>query len=117
MVIYLTAKIRQLYNLTVGKSTCIGSNVFCYNLQKIIIGNKVTVSQNSYLCGGSHGINDLALGFISAPIVKDFSWICAKCFIMMGSSIEESTIGATASLFKSAEPWSVYGGNPAKFIK
>ena len=28
-----------------------------------------------------------------------------------------SIIGATASLYKSTEDWSVYGGNPAKFLK
>ena len=118
-VIYSTAKIWLPYNLVVDKESCIGPNVFCYNPQLITIGNKVTVSQNTYLCGGSHDICDLALGFISAPIViKDFSWVCANCFIMMGTTIEEGCIiGATASLFKSTEPWSVYGGNPAKFIK
>lgn len=83
------------------------------------IGDKVTVSQNSYLCGGSHDISDLALGFVTKPIeIKDYAWICANCFIMMGVKIEEGCIiGATSSLFKSTEPWSVYGGNPAKFIK
>lgn len=85
----------------------------------IYIGDKVTVSQNSYLCGGSHDISDLALGFVTKPIeIKDYAWICANCFIMMGVKIEEGCIiGATSSLFKSTEPWGVYGGNPAKFIK
>lgn len=118
-VVYASARIWLPYNLTIGKRTCIGPNVFCYNPKPIIIGNKVTISQNTYLCGGSHDINDLALGFISSPIViKDFSWVCANCFVMMGTTIEEGgIIGATSSLFKSTEPWSVYGGNPAKFLK
>ena len=118
-IIYSSAKIWMPCNLIVGQRTCIGPKVFCYNPQPITIGNKVTISQNTYLCGGSHDINDLALGFISAPIViKDFSWVCANCFIMMGTTIEEGCIiGATASLFKSTEPWGVYGGNPAKFLK
>lgn len=118
-VVYPNARIWMPRNLIVGQHTCIGPNVFCYNPQPITIGNKVTISQNTYLCGGSHDITDLALGFISAPIViKDFSWVCANCFVMMGVTIEEGCIiGATASLFKSTEPWSVYGGNPARFIK
>lgn len=118
-VVYASAKIWLPYNLIMGKRSCIGPNVFCYNPQTITIGHKVTISQNSYLCGGSHDITDLALGFISAPIViKDFSWVCANCFVMMGVTIEEgSIVGATASLFKSTEPWGVYGGNPARYIK
>ena len=36
----------------------------------------------------------------------------------MGTTIDEgSIVGATSSLFKSTEAWSVYGGNPAKFLK
>lgn len=118
-IIYSTAKIWLPYNLTIGSHSCIGPNVFCYNPQKITIGNKVTISQNTYLCGGSHDISDLALGFISKPIIiHDFAWICANCFIMMGVTIEEGCIiGATSSLFKSTEPWNVYGGNPAKYLK
>lgn len=118
-VIYASARIWLPYNLVVGKKTCIGPNVFCYNPKQIVIGNKVTISQNTYLCGGSHDIKDLALGFISSPIIiKDFSWVCANCFVMMGTTVEEGCIiGATSSLFKSTEPWSVYGGNPAKFLK
>ena len=118
-VVHASAKVWMPCNLVMGERSCIGPNVFCYNPQPITIGKKVTVSQNSYLCGGSHDIKDLALGFISAPIViKDFSWVCANCFVMMGVTIEEGCIiGATSSLFKSTEPWGVYGGNPAKFIK
>lgn len=118
-VVYSSARIWMPCNLTIGNRTCIGPHTYIYNPTRITIGNKVTVSQNSYLCGGGHDIKTLSLDFISAPIViKDFSWVCANCFIMMGVTIEEgSIIGATSSLFKSTEPWSVYGGNPAKFIK
>lgn len=118
-IVYANAKIWMPCNLKVGRKSCIGPNVFCYNPNKIIIGNKVTISQNSYLCTGSHDITDLALGFISKPIIiKDFVWICANCFIMMGITIEEGCIiGATSSLFSNTEAWKVYGGNPARFIK
>ena len=118
-VIYSSANIWMPCNLEVGRNSCIGPNTFIYNPSKIIIGNKVTVSQNSYLCGGSHDINTLALDFISAPIViEDFCWICANCFVMMGVTMKEgSVLGATSSLFKSTESWGVYGGSPAKYIK
>ena len=36
----------------------------------------------------------------------------------MGVNIGNGVVvGATASVYKSVEPWSVVGGNPAKFIK
>lgn len=118
-VIYSSAIIWMPCNLEVGRNTCIGPDVFVYNPSKITIGNKVTISQNSYLCGGSHDISTLALDFISAPIeIKDFCWVCANCFVMMGVTMKEGSIlGATSSLFKNTEAWSVYGGSPACLIK
>lgn len=118
-IIYSSANIWMPCNLEVGRNSCIGPNTFLYNPSKITIGDKVTISQNSYLCGGSHDINTLALDFITAPIViEDFCWVCANCFVMMGVTMKEGSIlGATSSLFKNTEPWGVYGGSPAKFIK
>lgn len=118
-VIYASADIWMPCNLEVGKSTCIGPHTIIYNPSKIIIGNKVTISQNSYLCGGSHDIATLALDFITSTIViEDFCWVCANCFVMMGVTMKEGSIlGATSSLFKTTEPWAVYGGSPAKFLK
>lgn len=118
-VIYASSHIWLPKNLEVGERVCIGPHTNIYNPAKITMGNKVVISQNCYLCGGSHDIHSLNLDFISAPIViKDFSWVCANCFVMMGVTIEDGcVIGATSSLFKSTEPWSIYGGVPAKFIK
>lgn len=118
-VIYSSANIWMPCNLEVGKKSCIGPNTFVYNPSKITIGNKVTISQNSYLCGGSHDINTLTLDFISAPIkIEDFCWVCANCFVMLGVTMKEGSIlGATSSLFRDTEAWSVYGGLPAKYIK
>lgn len=118
-VIYSSANIWMPCNLEVGRNSCIGPNTFIYNPAIIKIGNKVTISQNSYLCAGSHDIHTLSLDFIQAPIViEDFCWVCANSFVMMGVTMKEgSVLGAASSLFKSTETWSVYGGSPAEYIK
>lgn len=118
-VIYANARIWAPWNMIVGRRCCIGPNVFYYNPSPIILGDMVTISQNSYLCGGSHDIASLSRPFISAPIViEDLAWVCANSFIMMGVTIGKGAIvGATSSVFKNVEPWHVVGGNPAKFIK
>lgn len=118
-IVYASSNIWMPKNLTIGDRSCIGPNTIIYNPKMVIIGDKVTISQNSYLCGGSHDINTISLDFISAPIIiKDYSWVCANCFVMMGVTIEEGCIlGATSSLFNNTESWSVYGGVPARLIK
>lgn len=118
-IVYSSATIWAPWNLEIGKRVCIGPKVNCYNPVPIKIGNKVTVSQSTYLCGGGHDITSIILPFISSPIIiKDYAWICANCFIKMGVTIGEGAIvGATSSVFKDVDDWTVVGGNPAKYIK
>ena len=64
-------------------------------------------------------MNTADKSLITAPIIlKTKSWIGARSFIGMGVEIGEgAVVGATASVYKSVEPWTVVGGNPAKVIK
>jgi putative colanic acid biosynthesis acetyltransferase WcaF len=117
-IVYASAKILAPWNLIIGNESCIGPGVK-FHIDKTIIGAKVTISQGAYLCSGSHEVTSLNTPFISQPIiVKDFAWVAAECFIMMGVTIGEgAVVGARSSVFKDVEPWSIVGGNPAKFIK
>jgi putative colanic acid biosynthesis acetyltransferase WcaF len=117
-IIYSSAQILAPWNLEVGEKSCIGPRVILH-IDKTVIGSKVTISQGTYLCSGSHDVNYLNTPFISAPIIiKDFAWVAAESFIMMGVTIGEgAVIGARACVFKDVEPWTIIGGNPAKFIK
>lgn len=116
--VHASAIIPSPWKLRVGDVSCIGPKVELH-IGDIIIGSKVTISQKTYLCGGSHDISKLNLPFISAPIIiEDYVWIAADAFIMMGVTIGEGAIvGAKAAVFKNVEPWTVVGGNPAKIIK
>jgi len=120
--IYASVKIWAPWNLKMGKNAWIGPNVICYNQSMIELEENVTVSQYSYLCSAGHDtskINSHDDSLIVAPIlIKKNAWIGARAFISMGVSIGEGAIvGATSSVFKDVEPWTVVGGNPAQFIK
>lgn len=97
----------------------IGPGVNCYNADWIRLGKNVTISQGTYLCTASHDITNSQNLLITAPIiVEEQSWIAAEAFIMMGVTIGQgAVVGARACVFKDVEPWTVVGGNPAKFIK
>jgi putative colanic acid biosynthesis acetyltransferase WcaF len=114
-----TAKIWAPWNLTVGKVTSIGPGANIYTTDKISIGDKVTISQGAYLCSASHDISKINKPLITKPItIESFSWVCADAFVGMGVTIGEgAVVGARASVFKDVEPWTVVGGNPAKYIK
>ena len=117
--VYSTAKVYYPANLVMGEHSCLASDVDCYNVAPVIIGEQSTVSQGAYLCTASHDITDPLNHLITAPIViEDQAWIGAKAFVGMGVTIGQgAVVGATASVYKEVEPWTVVGGNPAKFIK
>lgn len=107
------------WNLTCGHHTAIGANAQIYSVDKIVIGDKVTISQGAYLCTASHDICFINKPLITKPIkIDSFSWICADAFVSLGVTIGEgAVIGARAAVFKNVDPWTVVGGNPATFIK
>ena len=98
---------------------CLASNVDCYNVAPIHIGANTTISQGAYLCTASHDISNPLNPLIIAPItIEDQAWVAADAFISMGVTVGQgAVIGARAAVFKNVEPWTVVGGNPAKFLK
>lgn len=120
--VYASVKIWAPWMLQMGHRACLGPEVICYNQDWVVLEDESVVSQYSYLCTAGHDVNMMNTAdksLITAPIIlKSKSWIGAHSFIGMGVEIGEgAVVGATASVYKSVEPWSVVGGNPAKIIK
>ena len=118
-VVYSSAKVYYPANLIMERYACLTSDVDCYNVDIIRIGANTTVSQGAYLCTASHDITNPLNPLITAPIIiEDQAWIAADAFVSMGVTIGQgAVVGARAAVFKDVEPWTVVGGNPAKFIK
>jgi putative colanic acid biosynthesis acetyltransferase WcaF len=116
--IYPSTRIWAPWNLEMGANSCLASDVDCYSVDRVYIGQRVTVSQYSFLCTASHDINDPAGPLITAPIrLENDCWVCAAAFVGPGVTVGEGgVVGATASVFRDVEPWTVVGGNPARVI-
>ena len=120
--VYASVKIWAPWMLQMGHRACLGPEVICYNQDWVVLKDEAVVSQYTYLCTAGHDVNMMNTAdksLITAPIIlKSKSWIGARSFIGMGVEIGEgAVVGATASVYKSVEPWSVVGGNPCKIIK
>lgn len=117
--VYSSVNIYAPWNLEMKEHSCLAPSVDCYNVDKITIGAHSTVSQNTYLCSASHNVTKSSNPLITAPIIiKDQVWIGANAFLGMGVTINTgAVVGATASVYKDVESWTIVGGNPAKFIK
>ena len=117
--IYSSTKIYYPANLWMEEYSCLASDVDCYNVAPIRIGAQGTVSQGAFLCTASHDISSAKNPLVTKPIIiEPQAWVAADAFVGMGVTIGEgSVVGARAAVFKDVEPWTVVGGNPAKFIK
>lgn len=117
--IYPSALVYYPWNLKIGDDSSIGEWVLVYNLGKVTIGCRATISQRAHLCAGTHDFRDPVLPLMKPPIqVGDDVWVCADVFV--GPSVKigvGAVLGARSVVTKDVEGWSVVAGNPAKFIK
>lgn len=105
-----------------GYRACLGPEVICYNQDWVVLEGDAIVSQYSYLCSAGHDVDHVNMadcGLITAPIVLGRgAWVGSRAYIGMGVEIGEgAVVGASASVYKSVEPWTVVGSNPAKVVK
>ena len=114
-----SCRIWQPWNLAMGEYACLGENVDCYSVDRIVLGDQATVSQGVKLCTASHDIASEVFELAHRPIeIKAGAWVAGWSIVLPGVTVGEgAVIGAGAVVAKNVEPWTVVGGNPAKFIK
>lgn len=117
--IYPSVKIFEPWNLKIGKKSLIGSNVDCYNYDKITIGNNSTISQNVFLCTASRNYKSKKFNIITDTItIENNVWIAANCFVAPGITVKKgSVLLAGSNLYKNTKENYIYMGSPAKLKK
>lgn len=114
-----TANIEQPWNLSMGHLSSLGDNSWTYCLDKITIGEKCCIGKDVYLITGSHGVNDPNFNLITQPIkIENECWVATGAYVLPGVTLGiQTVVGAKSLVIKDTEPYSIVGGNPAKFIK
>jgi putative colanic acid biosynthesis acetyltransferase WcaF len=116
--IYGSAVIRMPWNLEIGDWSAIGEEALIYNLGKVNIGERVTISHRAHLCAGTHDYRDPAMPLLKPPItINSDAWICSEAYVGPGVMIGQgAVVGARAVVVKNVEPWNIMAGNPARTI-
>lgn len=117
--IYPSAIVYYPWNLEIGEHSAIGEWALVYNLGKVSIGARTTISQRVHLCAGTHDYRQPDMPLIKPPIViGDEVWVCADAFVGPNVTVEDRAIvGAASVVMRDVAASSIVGGNPAKFIK
>lgn len=106
------------WNLEMGDGACLAEQVDCYCVDRVILGEHVTVSQGTFLCTASHSITSASMELTTAPIrIGARAWIAARVIILPGVTIGSgAVVGAGAVVTRTVSDWTVVAGNPAKVV-
>lgn len=111
-------------SINIGEDVCLNGTSIISEIS-VTLGNRIMIGANTVIMDtNSHNIpfeNRLKRWdkIARKPVViEDDVWIGASCFIMKGVRVGKGSIIAAGSVVtKNVEPFSIYGGNPAVFIK
>lgn len=114
-----SVKIWAPWNLAMESLSCLGPHVDCYCVDKVVIRERATVSQYSFLCTATHDYRQAAMPLVTAPIVIEArAWVAADVFVGPGVTVGAgAVVGARSSVYRDVEPHTVVGGNPARLLR
>ena len=104
------------WKLTVGDASWIGERVWILNLEPVTIGHDVCISQDVFLCTGSHDRRSPTFEFDNAPItIGDAAWVAARATVLRGVTVgQDAVVGATALVTRSVAEGEIVLAPPAE---
>jgi len=99
-------RIHWPWKLRIGDHSWVGPGTWILNLEPVSIGSHTCISQDVFVCTGSHDRRSPSFEFDNAPIsIGDYVWVCARSTILRGVSIGDgATIGATSLVTGDVKP-------------
>ena len=117
--VHSTTKILHPWLFEMGDWSNLSSGVVVYNLGPVKVGHHTVISQDAYLCAGTHDYAIPTLPLLREPItIGSGVWIAAGAFVGPSVTIgDNSVVGARAVVMKDVPAGVVVAGNPAKVLK
>jgi putative colanic acid biosynthesis acetyltransferase WcaF len=119
VVIKPAVNIKYPWRLTIGSNVWIGEQVWIDNLDDVVIGDNVCVSQGAMLLCGNHNYKKTSFDLIVGRItLEDGVWIGAQTVVCPGVICKSHallTVGSVAT--QNLDAYTIYQGNPAKAIR
>ena len=101
LVIKNNVIIKSPWNLVIGDDCWLGENCWIDNLDKVVIGSNVCISQGALLLTGNHDYTISSMPYRNAPIkIEDGAWVGAKTTVCPGVTVHRNailTVGGVAT--------------------
>jgi putative colanic acid biosynthesis acetyltransferase WcaF len=114
-----STKVFHPWLLSMGARSMLADGVIVYNLGPVSIGAHSTVSQDTYICAGTHDYSRRDLPLRRPPItIGDGVWVAAQAFIGPGVTIHNNAVvGARSMVARDVPAGMIVAGNPARVIR
>jgi putative colanic acid biosynthesis acetyltransferase WcaF len=118
LVIKARVWIKYPWRLVVGDHCWIGQGAWIDNLADVRLGSHVCVSQQVYVCTGSHDYRQRTFDLITRPVdVGDGAWLGARALVLGGVTVGANAVVAAGSLVTKDVPVAaIVAGQPARTI-
>lgn len=105
--------------LQMGRYSSLGDNAWLRCRAPVTIGEMCCIGKDVCIMTGSHKLSSPRFELITDPVtIGNFVWIATRAFIHKGTVIGDGAVVSSCGVVSGVvEPWTVVGGNPAKFIK
>jgi putative colanic acid biosynthesis acetyltransferase WcaF len=119
VVIKPGVNIKYPWKLVIGDYSWIGEDVWIDNLEQVIIGSNVCISQGAMLLCGNHNYKKSSFDLIVKEIhLEEGAWVGAKSIVCPGVTLHSHAILAVGSVAnKNLDAYGIYQGNPAVKIR
>lgn len=117
--IHAKATIYMPWNVTMGNNSAIDFDALIYSLDKVVIGDFVSISYKVNINTGSHDHSDPEFALITKPVyIKSGAFIGTESYISPGVTIGQMTvIGARSVITKDMPSDMICFGHPCKPYK
>ena len=119
VVIKPWVNIKYPWKLTIGDHSWIGERCWIDNLDQVVIGNHVCLSQGCLILSGNHDFSKPSFDLMVKPIrIDDGAWIGARAMVTQGVEVGSHAVLVAGSVASTnLSPYGIYRGNPAEFLK
>ena len=107
------------WRLEVGDHVWLGEEVTILSLAPVSVESNVCLSQQAYLCTGSHDHRREDFALLTRPItVRQGAWIAARAFVGPGVEIGAGAVVSAGSVvFATVPAGCLVRGNPAEVVR
>ena len=101
-----------------GEACWLAEDAWLDNLAPITLGDRVCISQGTYLCTGNHDFRSPGFELRLGPItIGSDAWIAACAVLAPGTNVGPGAVVALGAVVSGTiEPGSIVRGNPAVVV-